>query len=669
MQKSLSNCSRGTRAGRSVALGLTLLAFALMCACGGGSPNYSASTTSNPAPGVTLEKIKITPTSSIILLSQTRQLSAQGIYSDGSTQDLSSAVSWSASSSNSTGNFVSVSSSGLATATGIGSTSISASVGSVTGVLTLSVGTNGFSSSTMAILSVLKGNAEIDVAYLPQQTKIQSGYAVQEVDLDADQFSSFLPVPVALMASIAMPKGYVPNAAAASQASGLVAVISYSSPNVQIIDASNLSNDLANNTIIATYVSPVSQSVTLNGTSCMICAVVVNPLNNQLTLSTAQGFYSMNLSTGVFTQIPFNPAPAPSANITIDPTATPDPFILSTVPNAGEIQILDLTTNAVTTFGANAGVSPSPVAGVIDLTTQYSTVVDGSTSDQTLIDFTDSQAPVIDTLQGLGVCGGGPVYMNMVAVGVRASATVQNPFLLTGQTSGSCVGLQQFPVLGVAGGLEPGNVYYAYGPMPSTPGSPSNPDGEQFVSSGDPNAIATFTSVVQSGSPLFGLLLSLDQQWLAKISFATATGFVPNFGTPGGPTLPSGILFDSTQVLANGMAGNPVVFLPTPSTQFTLSQDTLNFGTVSVGTASPPLTVTFTDISTQAMVTPQITLAGSDAGDFSLLTSCTVGLQPLSNCAVNITFTPTAANLRTAVLNVAVSGQPTQEVSLTGTGD
>src|SRR5579863_9378905 len=202
MQKALSNSSRRKWAGRNLALALTVAAVALTCACGGGSnPDFAPSTPSNPVPGVSLQRINITPSSSIIQMSESRQLFAQGVYSDGSTQDVSSLVTWSASSLPSMTDFVSVTSGGVATGMGIGATNITATIGSVTAIRTLTVGTNGFSSSTMAILSVPKGNSEIDAAYLPQQVKINGSYAVQEVNLDADQFSSLLPVPVALMAS------------------------------------------------------------------------------------------------------------------------------------------------------------------------------------------------------------------------------------------------------------------------------------------------------------------------------------------------------------------------------------------------------------------------------------------------------------------------------------
>jgi len=636
----------------------TVASLILTFGCSSGNTNFIAPTLQNPTPGVTLQKIKITPTSSIILLAESRQLFAMGTYSDGTTTDISSSVTW-GTSSGSGANVVTVNSSGIATANAIGASAVTATIGSVQGVLQLVVGTNGFSSSTMSVLSVQPKTSEIDVGYLPQPTMINGAYAVQEVNLDADQSSNLLPVPAALIASIAMPAGYIPNATAASPNNSLVAVISYSSPAIQIIDASNNPLDLSSNTIIAAYQAPVSQSVTINGTSCMICAAVVNPLNSQLILSTAEGFYSMNMTTGAFNKIAFAPAPAPTANITLDPVATPDPFILSAVPSAAEIQVLDLTTDVVTTY-PNLGVAPT--AAAIDPITQFSAVVDGNTSDQTLIDFTQSQSPVISTEAGVGFCSGGSPYMNMASLGVSASATATGAshYLLTGQTGGSCIGVAQWPIGGAAAGtsLSPANISYGYGTLPTAP------DGSSFVVGTDPNAIATFTSVVDKN--LYGVLIGGDQQWLAKINFGTVASQA-NLGIPNNP-LPGG--GDISPNLTAGSVSSTMVFLPTPSTQLTISQTNLNFGTVTVGTPGPQLNVSLNNISTAAVLLPQISLQGPNAGDFSLFANCGggVAVQPLSNCGLSVTFSPAATGTRSAMLSVTIPGLPSQSIPLSGTG-
>jgi hypothetical protein len=634
------------------------LAVIAMQACGGPvSPNYPASSTQNPNPGVTLEKIQITPSNSIILVAESRQLFATGIYSDGSSRDITSQVTWRASSNPSTTNFVNVNSAGMASATGVGATAVTASVGSVVGLLQLVVCTNGFTSSTMSILPVPFKSTSIDIGYLPLQSKVQGSYVVQAVNLDADQLSSVLPPAVSLVASIAMPSGFIPNATAASESNALVAVISYTSPNVQIIDGSNNPLDLASNTLVATYTAPVKSTATINGITCMICAALVNPLNNQLILSTADGYYTMDMNAGAFTALPFSPAPLPSANISLNPSAT-QPYILSTIPSAGAIQILNLSTNAVSTY---SNITPAPAAAAIDGITGYAAVADGTSDIQELVDLTNLSTPQTSAAQPLGTCSGTQPFMNMVSMGTTANPVVLNIVhtLFTSQTGGNCVGFQIWPTGTVPGGFNVANpilsMAYGYGPIPPTP------DGDPFVNGADPNSIGTFNSVYDKKD--YGFLIDGSQRWIAKINLATAVslGNITN-GSP----FPIGVAIPPAD-LGAGIAGDAVEFLPTPPANFTLSAATFDFGTVAVGTPSPTLIINLANIGTGTL-TPQISLQGANAGDFFLQSTCSFSLLTQSSCAIDIIFTPTATGARSASLSVAQSGEETQTISLTGTG-
>jgi len=603
---------------------------------------------------VTLLKIKITPSNTLIPLGASRQLFATGIYSDGSSLDITSQVKWSASSVPSTTNFVTVNSSGVAKATSVGPTVISASVGSISGLLQLIVGVNNFASGTMAIIPVPFKTSQIDAGYLPLQSKIQGAYAVQEVNMDADQFSSVLPVPLALMASIPMPAGFTPNAAAASQLTSNVAVISYTSPNIQIIDGSNNPLDLNSNTLIATFTAPVKQSVTINGISCIICAAVVNPLNDQLILSTAQGFYSMDMTAGTFTAMPFTPAPFPTANFLINPVAAA-PYILSTSPGNGAVQILDLTSNAVTTYN---NVTAAPAGAFIDLTTNFADIVDGSTNEFALADLTIPQSPQFSTQTGLGVCSSSAPAMNMVALAVPVNV-IGNHVVLTSQTAGNCAGIEIFPSPGTS--LSASQIPYGYGPLPTTP------DGSAFANGNDPNSIATFTSVVDQKT--YGVLVDANQQWVAKISFNNAING-DQIGSNGssGPVLPAGALLDPPLVTNNTSGIAPdVIYLPTPITDLTLSLATVSFGTLSVGTQSPQIVITVANIGAGTLF-PQISIQGANAGDFSYITNCSNSVLTHSNCPIYVTFTPTATGVRTAALSVTSTGLNPQIVRLTGTG-
>src|SRR5579872_3320035 len=160
--------SKTEKPGEILLLTVMVIAAALMLACGGSSnPPYTSSTTSNPAPGVTLQAIKIIPATPLISIAENRRLTATGVYSDGSSTDLTSQVTWSSSSAPNSTTSVAVSSAGTATGVALGGSVVTATLGNVVGALQLIVDSNGYSSNTLAILSVPFQSAFVDAAYLP----------------------------------------------------------------------------------------------------------------------------------------------------------------------------------------------------------------------------------------------------------------------------------------------------------------------------------------------------------------------------------------------------------------------------------------------------------------------------------------------------------------------
>jgi hypothetical protein len=634
----------------AMALGIALLQG---CSSSSNSSNFVTSTTSNPTPGVTLQAIQITPATSLISLGENRQLFATGVYSNGSSIPLTSGVTWSVSSGNSTTNFVTVNSQGSATGAAIGESTVSATVGSVTSVLSLVVDTNGYTSSSVAVMSVPYKNTVVDAAYLAQNLTLNQGaYAVQEVNLDADQFSNVTPPLVALLASVPMPTGFVPDATVADQTDFLVAVISFSSPNIQVIDASNISSDGTSNQVVSSIAIPVTQKVTINGISCMICAGVFNPLDGELLVSTAQGYYSANLTTGVVKALPFTPTPAPASNFTLNPSAT-QPYLLSSNPSTGELQMINLTTNAVTTLSSGL---TSPGTSVIDLVNQTGAVVDGATNSESLIDLTNPQSAVFTPVSSMGGCGT-PLEMNMAALSVAANpnATSDAPVLFTSQSSGSCAGFQSsFNYTNLP--LTESNLVYSYTPMFATP------DGKPFVNGSDPNNIATFNDVYSSSHSNYGLLVEANQQWMARVGLGWAgnTGELANL--PGGSPIPV-----NTLCLPASQCSSSVVYLPTPSTEVTISLPSLNFGSVAVGTQTPFDVVTVANIGPN-ILPDTVTLSGPNAGAFILQYSCDIILQAQSNCSIQVSFLPTATGAASAVVSVTVGNAPVQTIVLSGTG-
>jgi hypothetical protein len=108
-----------------------------------------------------------------------------------------------------------------------------------------------------------------------------------------------------------------------------------------------------------------------------------------------------------------------------------------------------------------------------------------------------------------------------------------------------------------------------------------------------------------------------------------------------------------------GTAGSAVAANLTPGAG-------LSFASQAQGTTSAAQTATLTNSGAAALAISQITLSG-DFGQSS--TSCGASLAAGANCAITITFTPTALGTRTGSLSVSdnAAGSP-HTLSLTGTG-
>lgn len=95
-----------------------------------------------------------------------------------------------------------------------------------------------------------------------------------------------------------------------------------------------------------------------------------------------------------------------------------------------------------------------------------------------------------------------------------------------------------------------------------------------------------------------------------------------------------------------------------------LSPASVNFGSISLGSSSAPLVVTASNTGSATLVIGQVGVSG----DFNQSNDCGT-LAAGASCTVNVTFTPTAAGLRSGALSFTdnVSGSP-QIVALAGTG-
>jgi FtsP/CotA-like multicopper oxidase with cupredoxin domain len=96
----------------------------------------------------------------------------------------------------------------------------------------------------------------------------------------------------------------------------------------------------------------------------------------------------------------------------------------------------------------------------------------------------------------------------------------------------------------------------------------------------------------------------------------------------------------------------------------------LTFGAQLIATTSAPQTVTLSAAGSGTLAIGAISLVGANPGDFARTTTCLGSLAAGSSCTIDVTFTPTALNVRSASLSIATSDptNPVLTVSLSGTG-
>ena len=109
------------------------------------------------------------------------------------------------------------------------------------------------------------------------------------------------------------------------------------------------------------------------------------------------------------------------------------------------------------------------------------------------------------------------------------------------------------------------------------------------------------------------------------------------------------------------------IYITVTAAQSTLavSQTSLTFASQNVGTSSAPQAVNVVNGTSNPINITSITASG----DYSQVNNCGASLAAGTSCAVNVTFTPTAAGTRSGTLTITDSDSSSpQAVSLSGTG-
>jgi len=108
-------------------------------------------------------------------------------------------------------------------------------------------------------------------------------------------------------------------------------------------------------------------------------------------------------------------------------------------------------------------------------------------------------------------------------------------------------------------------------------------------------------------------------------------------------------------------------------TVMSFSPTSLNFGTLTKGTASQPQTITVTNVGPTSISITKISITGSRVTSFSETNNCPISpltLAANANCAISVTFTPQLKGaLNADVTLLDTGGGSPQNVPIAGTGD
>lgn len=263
---SVSNASGSQGVATAVAAGTSTIAAS--------SGNITASTTLTITPAV-LETITISPANPLIALGTAQQLVATGIFSDGSTMDLTATAAWASDDAA----VASVSAGGLGNSAAIGTANISATVGTV-------AGSTGLTVTAAALVSIAIGPPSATIPLGTTQQFTATGTYTDGTTQDVTRTGHW------------------------SSTSASVATISNSTASAGLATTLGVGG-----TTISVSVGAVSASATLTVSPAALTAIAVTPLAPSIPLGTAQQFtasgtYTDGTSQDITSTVTWSATPA-----------------------------------------------------------------------------------------------------------------------------------------------------------------------------------------------------------------------------------------------------------------------------------------------------------------------------------------------------------------------
>lgn len=117
---------------------------------------------------------------------------------------------------------------------------------------------------------------------------------------------------------------------------------------------------------------------------------------------------------------------------------------------------------------------------------------------------------------------------------------------------------------------------------------------------------------------------------------------------------------------SNAGSDSASVAVTAGSATASLSATAVSFGSVAVGSTTSKA-VTLTNSGSAALSGIAVSVSGANAADFTQTNNCGTSIAAGANCAITVTFRPSAAGARSATLNVA-TGAGALTASLSGSG-
>lgn len=329
-----------------------------------------------------------------------------------------------------------------------------------------------------------------NLAYVAQSTANQ----VAVVNLDAG----------AEINTWTLPSGFNPTAVAANPAQNTVVAVSGASPQLAVLDAGK-------GTILHTWPVAVTGAAQFSDGSCQICGIVVDADRNLALLSTASGYFTVDLGSGAATQVAaIPPGENPSENFSYDP-ATQRLYAPWYTGTSAGVRVINVATRTSTPFTLPSGTAFSLGtqldAATLDQVTGYGIVSDEATGQFTALNLNNQ------TTGSNSVSAPASQFSITTACGGGWEGAAIEPYnhlaLLT--NSGGCIAAAALPQASASGNpAAPSSVRWS---LLGTAG----PDGVNWTNAAMPHAAATYLDV---NGKSWGLALRQDQSMLVKVDLA-----------------------------------------------------------------------------------------------------------------------------------------------------